>query len=112
MRPAIILIAGLALAVPAVAQSFNDYPTSARADYVYGCMKVNGETREALDKCSCSIDVIATILPYERYVSAETFMSMGQVVGERGVIFRQSEPARKATDELRRAEAEAEVRCF
>jgi hypothetical protein len=112
MRLLAALIAALVAAVPAAAQSVNDYPTSARADYVYGCMKVNGETREALDKCSCSIDIIASILPYEHYVSAETFMSMAQVVGERGVIFRQSEPARKATDELRRAEAEAEVRCF
>ena len=76
------LLAALVASLPAAAQSFNDYPTNARADYVYGCMKVNGETREALDKCSCSIDVIASILPYERYVSAETFMSMAQVVGE------------------------------
>jgi hypothetical protein len=112
MRFLAVLLAFLVAAVPAAAQSANDYPTSARADYVYGCMKVNGETREALDNCSCSIDVIASILPYERYVSAETFMSMAQVVGERGTIFRQSQPARKATDELRRAEAEAEVRCF
>jgi hypothetical protein len=112
MRLLAAVVAAVCAAMPAAAQSVNDYPTSARADYVYGCMKVNGETREALEKCSCSIDIIATILPYERYVSAETFMSMGQVVGERGVIFRQSEPARKATDELRRAEAEAEIRCF
>jgi hypothetical protein len=112
MRRAIVVLAGLAAALPAAAQSFNDYPTSARADYVYACMKVNGETRQALDQCSCSIDIIASILPYERYVSAETFMSMGQMVGEAGSIFRQSEPAKRATDELRRAEAEAEVRCF
>ena len=112
MRNIAVLIVALAAVWPAAAQSLNDYPTNARADYVLGCMQVNGETREALDKCSCSIDVIASILPYEHYVNAETFMRMGQVVGERGVIFRQSEPARKATDELRRAEAEAEVRCF
>src|SRR5262245_4884612 len=112
MKPYALLFAACVTTTSATAQSLNDYPTSARADYVYGCMKVNGETREALDKCSCSIDVIASILPYERYVSAETFMSMSQVVGERGVIFRQSEPARKATDDLRRAEAEAEIRCF
>lgn len=112
MRVLAALFAVLSAATPATSQSVNDYPTNARADYVYGCMKVNGETREALDRCSCSIDVIASILPYERYVSAETFMRMGQVVGERGVIFRTSEPARKATDELRRAEAEAEIRCF
>ncbi|QIG48403.1 hypothetical protein G5V57_12105 [Nordella sp. HKS 07] len=112
MRMPVTLLVALVAAMPAAAQSFNDYPTNARADYVYGCMQVNGETREALDRCSCSIDVIASLMPYEHYVNAETFMRMGQVVGERGVIFRQSEPARKATDELRRAEAEAEIRCF
>ena len=40
----------------------NDYPTSARAEYVFACMKTNGDTREALDQCSCSIDVIASLL--------------------------------------------------
>ena len=34
----------------------NDYPTVARADYVFGCMQVNGQTRDALERCSCSID--------------------------------------------------------
>ena len=34
-------------------------------DYVFACMKVNGETRDMLDRCSCSIDVIATLLPYD-----------------------------------------------
>jgi hypothetical protein len=99
-------------AVPAAAQAVNDYPTSARADYVFACMKVNGETREALDRCSCSIDIIASILPYARYETAATFMSLGQIQGENGVLFRQSEPAKKATDELHRAQAEAEIRCF
>ena len=44
------------------AEDLNDYPTAARADYVFGCMKVNGETQELLQKCSCSIDVIASII--------------------------------------------------
>ena len=39
---------------------------SARADYVFGCMKANGETQELLQKCSCSIDVIASIIPYDQ----------------------------------------------
>ena len=34
----------------------------ARADYVFACMKTNGETRRALERCSCSIYVIASIL--------------------------------------------------
>jgi len=94
------------------ADDLNDYPTVARADYVFGCMKANGETRQALEKCSCSIDVIASILPYERYVTAETVLSMAQVPGTLGTQFRSTEYAKVAVDELRRAQAEAEVRCF
>src|SRR5947207_12919674 len=43
------------------AQDLNDYPTSARAEYVFACMKANGETRHALDQCACSIDVLAAL---------------------------------------------------
>jgi hypothetical protein len=94
------------------ADDLNDYPTAARADYVFGCMKANGETRRALEQCACSVDVIATILPYERYVTAETVLSMAQVPGALGNQFRSTESAKAAVDELRRAQAEAEVRCF
>jgi hypothetical protein len=94
------------------ADDLNDYPTAVRADYVFGCMKANGETRQALERCSCSIDVIASILPYERYVTAETVLSMAQVPGTLGSQFRSTEYAKVAVDELRRAQAEAEVRCF
>ncbi len=94
------------------ADDINDYPTAARADYVFGCMKANGETRQALERCSCSIDVIATILPYERYVAADTVLSMAQVPGALGSQFRTTEFAKAAVDDLRRAQAEAEVRCF
>jgi len=97
---------------PARADDLNDYPTTARADYVFGCMKANGETRRALEQCSCSIDVIATVLPYERYVTAETVLSMAQVPGTLGNQFRSTEYAKAAVDDLRRAQAEAEVRCF
>jgi hypothetical protein len=96
----------------AQADGLNDYPTAVRADYVFGCMKANGETRQALERCSCSIDVIASILPYERYVTADTVLSMAQVPGTLGSQFRATEVARTAVDDLRRAQAEAEVRCF
>jgi hypothetical protein len=99
-------------ASPAWADDLNDYPTAVRADYVFGCMKANGETRQALEQCSCSIDVIASIVPYQRYVTAETVLSMAQVPGALGSQFRSSESAKVAVDELRRAQAEAQVRCF
>ena len=110
------LLLGIAVAVgaaiPGGATEFNDYPTAARADYVFACMKTNGETRQALEQCSCSIDVIASTLPYDRYVSAETVLSLSQVPGRFGAMFQSPEQARSAINDLRRAQAEARVRCF
>jgi hypothetical protein len=106
------LMALMAMVVVARAQDFNDYPTSARVEYVFGCLKANGETRQAIEQCSCSIDVVASLLPYERYITAETVLSMSQVRGDMGSPFRTSEQAAGALNELRRAQAEAEVRCF
>jgi hypothetical protein len=106
------LAAATAGAIPLAAAELNDYPTAARADYVFACMKTNGETRQALEQCSCSIDVIASILAHDRYVSAETVLSLSQVPGRFGAMFRSPEQARSASSDLRRAQAEARVRCF
>ena len=98
---------------PAGAQTAgNDYPTVAVADYVFGCMKANGETPQALTECSCSIDVLASLLPYDRYVEASTFLSMVQVSGEASSLFRESAESRASVQDLRRAQAEADIRCF
>ena len=102
----------MTMAAIARAEELNDYPTSARAEYVFGCLKANGESRQAIEQCSCSIDIIASIMPYERYVTAETVLSMSQVRGNLGSQFRTSEQASSALNDLRRAQAEAEVRCF
>ncbi len=112
-RFAVAVVAALAAGgVVARADDLNDYPTAVRVDYVFGCMKANGETRQALEQCSCSIDVIATLLPYDRYVTAETVLSMVQAQGTIGGQFRSTALAKGAVDDLRRAQAEAEVRCF
>ena len=113
MRLIVVGLGGLVTTVVAAwAEDVNDYPTSARSEYVFGCMKANGETRQSIDQCSCSIDIIASLLPYDRYVTAETVLSMSQVRGNLGTQFRSSEQAKGALDDLRRAQAEAEVRCF
>jgi hypothetical protein len=103
-----------ATAIPVFAGSgpTSDYPTSARAEYVFACMKTNGDTREVLEQCSCSIDVIASLLPYDAYVAGETVASMNQALGQIGAMFRGATVARDALAQLRRAQAEAEVRCF
>ncbi|WP_028350826.1 hypothetical protein [Bradyrhizobium murdochi] len=106
------LTALMTSAAIAHAQDINDYPTSARVEYAFGCLKANGETRQAIEQCSCSIDVIASLVPYERYVTAETVLSMSQVRSDLGGPFRTSQQAASALNELRRAQAEAEVRCF
>src|ERR1700757_2350032 len=102
---------GVVLLLPWTASSrvraadLNDYPTSARVDYVFGCMKANGETQHSLDQCSCSIDIIASLLPYDRYVTAETVLRMSQVPGTLGGEFRSTDVARTSVEDLRRAQA-------
>ncbi len=102
----------LSIGAASTAPASGDYPTAALADYVLACMRSNGETRGMLERCSCSIDVIASIVPYDRYVAAETFRRMAQTTGEASGLFRESAPAKQAGTELRRAQAEADVRCF
>jgi hypothetical protein len=102
----------LALATAAFAAESNDYPTNARADYVFGCMAANGQTRENLERCSCSLDVLASILPYDRYLQAETILAMRQGVGQQAATFRSTRMFDDIVAELRRAQAEAEIRCF
>ena len=91
----------------------NDYPTAARADYVLGCMAANGNTRLALERCACSIDAIAEQIPYARYEEADTALRMqAGNLGERSAMFRDPPGVRAAVEDLRRAQAEATLRCF
>jgi|SRR5271166_292430 len=91
----------------------HDYPTAERADYVIGCMAANGNTREALLKCSCAIDTIAEQMPYSDYERAETALSLqlGGGVGGRVGLFRDPPQIKAVIEELRRAQAEANLQC-
>lgn len=114
VRFAALLAGMIAAAMPPAVVQANDYPTEAVADYVLACMASNGQTPDALRECSCSIDVIASLISYDDYVHAETVLSMRQVQGggERMAMFRETPYARNAVDTLRKAQVEAEVRCF
>ena len=101
-------------AAPVSAQDvshLNDYPTVTRADYIFGCMQVNGNTRLALERCSCSVDVIASILPHDAYVEAETIMSLRQRGGE-GVAYMNAPKAVETVKKMKSAQVEGELRCF
>jgi hypothetical protein len=110
------LAIGLAVVVLAAGSAraeVNDYPTSARADYVIGCMAANGNTREALLKCSCAIDTIASLMPYSHYDQAETALSLqaGGGVGGRVGLFRDPPEIKAVIEELHRSQAEANLQC-
>ena len=110
----VLLFAVLGALSAGPAKAANPYPTPVIADYVFGCMAANGQTQDVLRRCSCSIDVVASILPFERYERAETVLRMRQVQGggERMSMFRDTTWAREAVADLKRAQTEAEVRCF
>ncbi len=116
MRTALWAFGIVAAAAPVSGQTMserlNDYPTETRADYVFGCMAANGQSRAVLSKCACSIDVIASILPFRKYVEAETVLSLQQAGGEQMSMFKSAAMPRTMVADLRRAQAEAEMLCF
>jgi hypothetical protein len=111
-RRSAIVLCLLAVVGPTRAAG-NDYPTSARADYVIGCMAANGNSRDAMLKCSCAIDTIAGMIPYSQYEEAETALSLqaGGGVGGRVGLFRDPPQIKAVIEELRRAQAEANLEC-
>ncbi len=109
------LVASLAFVAPrayALELPENDYPTAARADYVFACMAVNGQNRDVLIKCSCSIDTIAELLPFAKYEEAETLMSIGLRGGENATFMITAPVLKEKINVMRRAQVEAELRCF
>ncbi len=114
MTRKLLMMAVLAIISLTRHASAHDYPTVVIGDYLFACMASNGQTQEALKKCACSIDVISSIIGHEDYAQAETFMSMRQVRGggEKMALFRETKMAKEAVDKLKRAQIEAEIRCF
>ena len=91
----------------------NNYPTEDRVDYVIGCMASNGQNKIALKQCSCSIDHIASILPYKAYEQAQTISSLRlSLGGERVALYRNSQWANEKLDALKIAIIEADLACF
>ena len=110
------LLAGLGLAAAAVAPAMaigavNDYPTATRADYIFGCMQVNGNNKLVLERCSCSIDVIAGLVSHDDYVEAETVMGYRLKGGETTApMFAQA--MKEKVHMLKLAQVEGELKCF
>jgi hypothetical protein len=56
--------------------------------------------------------MIASLLPYAQYEEAETIMRVRQRGGENAQMFLSMPALRAKVDDLKRAQVEAELRCF
>lgn len=91
----------------------NDFPTSARVEYVLGCMdRAGGQSYNTLYACVCTIDKVAASMPFKRYEYAQTMSVMIQTPGEKGGAFRDAPGARKLVKEYRSLLENAESGCF
>jgi hypothetical protein len=99
-------------AARAQTSGINDYPTAARAEYVFACMTSNGQTQEALTRCACAIDTIAAAVPYDAYEKAETILRMRHEGG--GYLAQEFRvtASNNILRQLQEAQAEADVSCF
>jgi hypothetical protein len=112
LLPRLASLALVILATPAPAATDAPYPTDARAEFVFACMTTNGQNQDALHRCSCAIDVIASVLPYDKFEDAETVLRMRRSTGGYlGQTFR-SAMSNDMVRDFEEAQAEAEVRCF
>jgi hypothetical protein len=89
----------------------NDYPTSARVEYVQECIAKNGGNLSDLYKCSCAIDRMADHLTYDDFVEAGTFARYATLGGEGGGIFRDPDHAKERARLYRSIEADAYRAC-
>ncbi|MFO7306159.1 MAG: hypothetical protein C0P74_011640 [Gammaproteobacteria bacterium] len=105
------LLCSVALAAAAADPPTNDFPTSARVEYVYRCMTQSGGELSTLYQCSCVIDEIAKQFSYDEYVEASTFSNYSSLAGERGALFRDPEEGRKKAKHFEDVQRAARKRC-
>ncbi|TWI69144.1 hypothetical protein IP91_00210 [Pseudoduganella lurida] len=90
----------------------NDFPTSARVEYVLECMSQHGGRQEYLYKCSCVIDRIGAGLAYEDYVAMSAALRYQSLQGERGAEFRDPKNVKDMAGRYKTLLAEAEKACL
>lgn len=105
----LLLVNGAALAKAGT----NDFPTDARAEYVFACMATNAQTREFLRKCSCAVDAVAARLSYDEYVHVETILRLQAANNARiDEVYRSVGIVKAPLEKFYRAQAAAQIRCF
>jgi len=105
-------VAGVAVEASQERSAEDDFPTTAVVDYVLGCMAANGNSHQALQQCSCSIDFIKARMSYKEYEQAGTVLQVQQDIGQRGIFYRDSHWAKDRIEKLENLQAESTLRCF
>jgi hypothetical protein len=91
----------------------NDFPTSARVEYVLTCMRdTKTSPQEAMYKCSCAIDAIADKVDYDTWVDLSTVANGITIAGERGGVMRDMKDGRKLVTSYRELQDNARKACF
>lgn len=110
IRLAAVFLLGL---VPTQLSYANDFPTHARVDWVLGCMRENPAIgQEAIYKCSCAVDTIASKLKYDDWVDLSTIANATTIAGERGGAMRDLKDGRKMIARFREIQEGAKKSCF
>ena len=91
----------------------NDWPTQARVEYVFQCMREHGgQNYDNLYHCSCKVDEVAKRMPHQEYSEAVVFKNLKSMPGERGGVFRDPPQSKQLRNKLAQIEADAEKHCF
>src|SRR5438067_8211142 len=91
----------------------NDFPTSARVEFVLNCMRDSkASQQESMYKCSCAIDAIAEKVDYNTWVDLSTVANATTIAGERGGVVRDMKDGRKLIASYRELQQDAKKRCF
>jgi hypothetical protein len=103
----------LLLAAAAPLAGANDFPTTARVEFVLDCMQQSkAPPRELLYKCSCAIDTIAKQITYDEWVDLSTIANAISIAGERGGPLRDMKDGRKRASAFRDLQNKAKKACF
>jgi hypothetical protein len=110
----ILRFSATALVALAFAPAFaNDFPTTARVEYVLDCIKNSkAPVNEMVYKCSCAVDNIASKVKYETWVDLQTVALGTSIAGERGGVIRDMKDGRKLISNYRDLQAKAKHACF
>ncbi|HEU4460936.1 MAG TPA: hypothetical protein VFR90_17580 [Methylibium sp.] len=117
-RFALSLCLMLAAAAPAAlaktkAPRVNDYPTIDRVTYVQSCMRQHpGNSYEMLSKCACTLDKIASQVPFAEFETMVTATNANSIGGERGNEIRDAEILQKEIRRFRELQTASKKSCF